>query len=58
MTEIGDDLLLELGSKGSCFSRMEGDLRCPRGGIFLDDLPSGRRTDFRGIWSGGCCWMD
>ena len=44
--EIEDDLLLELGLRGSRVSGTKGDSGYPSGGIFWDDLSCGRRTDF------------
>ena len=47
--EIGDELSMELALKGSGVSGMEEDSGCLNGGVFRDDLTSGRRTDFERI---------
>ena len=55
MAKIGDDISLELRLRGSGVSETEGDPRCPSGGVFEDDLTSGRRTDFGRIWNDRSC---
>jgi len=56
---IGDDLSLELGLRGSRVSGTEGDLRCPSGGVFRDKVFSGQKVNFGRIWSGGSSgWIE